>query len=66
MRFAEFSFEKYTTIDSENFVNLVNRKQKLHLSEVYFLNCCTKMWIKLSVWVLLRGGESKVRRRVLN
>jgi len=74
MKFAKFNLERFT--DSENFVNIVSRKQKLHLSEVktailqlndlYFRNCCTKMRIKLSVWALLRRGKSKVRRVVLN
>jgi len=64
------------TIDSENFVNIFSRKQKLHLSEVetailqlndlYFCKCYTLMWIKLSIWVSLRRGQSKVRRGLLN
>jgi len=64
-----------TAMHSENFVNIINRKQKLHLFEVktailllndlYFSNCCKKMSMKLSVWFRLRRGESKVRREVL-
>jgi len=61
-----------TTIDFENFVNIVNRKQKseakaaiLQLNDLYFQNCSIKMWIKLSVWAPLRRGESKVRCGVL-
>jgi len=65
-----------TATDSENFVTTVDRKQKLHPSEVktailqpndlYFRNCCTLMWIKLSVRAPLRRGKNKDRRGLLN
>jgi len=63
MSFAEFNLRD-TTIDSKNFVNMVSRKEKLHLSELktailqlndlYFPICSTKMWIKLSTWAPFR------------
>jgi len=38
----------------------------LQLNDVYFRNCCTKMWLKLSIWATLRRGESKAKRGLLN
>jgi len=54
-------------MDSENFVDAVSRKQKLHLSEVksaiqqlsdlYFRNSYTLTWIKFFAWATLRRGS---------
>jgi len=62
---------KNTATDFANFVNIVDRKQKLQLSELqldglYFRNCCTKMGIKLFYLAPLRREKGKVKRGLLN